>query len=156
MITSKKVIIEQVGDCQICTSHKAHKDGYIRITHKASTERMHRVVWKREKGEIPDGMNISHTCGDNRCMNVAHMEMVNVQQRAKKMVANGNSCKGIKSNRHKLTEEQVIKIVNDKSRSNAQIADLYDMSESHIRDLKGKRYWKHLWVGDGRDETRTS
>jgi len=33
----------------------------------------HRAVWIAEKGPIPDGMNICHTCDNPRCVSINHL-----------------------------------------------------------------------------------
>jgi hypothetical protein len=36
----------------------------------------HRIVWEAERGEIPHGMVLDHTCRNRACVNVDHLEVV--------------------------------------------------------------------------------
>jgi hypothetical protein len=39
-------------------------------------QKAHRVAYQREVGPIPPGMVIHHVCGEPRCVNVEHMQLV--------------------------------------------------------------------------------
>ena len=58
--------------------------------------------------------------------------------------------KGDKNGRSKLTEQQVLEIINlllAKEKSQAEIARLYSISTSTINNIKKKRTWTHLTQG---------
>ena len=58
--------------------------------------------------------------------------------------------KGDKNGRSKLTEQQVLEIIDlllAKEKSQAEIARLYSISTSTINNIKKKRTWTHLTQG---------
>jgi hypothetical protein len=69
--------------CFIPTSHKLNADGYFRKRLGSSRkdgdaiEMFHRVMWKHFNGEIPDGYEVDHLCGNRACFNVEHLSCVN-------------------------------------------------------------------------------
>lgn len=40
------------------------------------TRKAHRVYWEREHGPIPEGKQVHHICGEPKCVNTAHLELV--------------------------------------------------------------------------------
>lgn len=44
----------------------------------------HRFAWELERGPIPDGLTVDHTCFNKRCQNVAHMELVTREENSRR------------------------------------------------------------------------
>lgn len=36
----------------------------------------HRHVWEQEHGEIPEGYEVDHMCGNRACCNIEHLQML--------------------------------------------------------------------------------
>lgn len=73
-------------------------DGYGRFTHRALnpyTRRAHREMWEQANGEaIPGGMVIDHLCRNRRCINPLHLEVVTVEENARRSIEwNANRAK---------------------------------------------------------------
>ncbi len=74
--------IELDTGCYVCVSHKQNADGYFRKawgnqrSGDKKIEMFHRVLWEAKVGEIPDGYEINHKCGNRACQNVEHMECI--------------------------------------------------------------------------------
>jgi hypothetical protein len=52
------------------------RNGYGIAHANGKTTTAHRVVWERERGPIPPGLQIDHLCRNRACVNVAHLEPV--------------------------------------------------------------------------------
>lgn len=68
-------------------------DGYVRILDKPRPEggklvMRHRWFWELSNGPIPDGYEINHKCGNRRCFNLYHLELLEEKQHA--VVTNKN------------------------------------------------------------------
>lgn len=62
--------------CWVCTSHTNSNKGYIYKLYGGSMKPLHRLVWKINYGEIPDGHEIHHKCGNRSCCNIDHLECI--------------------------------------------------------------------------------
>ena len=50
--------------------------GYAQVQHEGRLQMAHRLVYEREVGPIPDGLEIDHLCREKACLNPAHLEVV--------------------------------------------------------------------------------
>ena len=67
------------GDCTIYTTSHDHK-GYAYIKIAGVLRKVHRYVWERDRGPIPEGMQIDHQCFNKACFNLDHLRLVTNQQ----------------------------------------------------------------------------
>lgn len=68
--------------CMIPTNMKLNQDGYFRKLWSDGPEMFHRFIWKARKGDIPEGYEINHLCGNRACQNVEHMECIHGSEHA--------------------------------------------------------------------------
>jgi DNA-binding XRE family transcriptional regulator len=63
--------------CHLVTSHKKDKNGYIHIRRSINKHitdfHLHRYLYSKSHGEIPEGMVIMHTCDEPSCINMDHL-----------------------------------------------------------------------------------
>ena len=59
--------------CWICTSHKRDKNGYPVIVRNRKHWRGHRYSYTINKGNIPEGLVVRHTCDNPNCINPSHL-----------------------------------------------------------------------------------
>jgi len=148
---SRQSVIDSNG-CYLFTGAK-DQCGYGRIADNRNGKgnkliRLHRAVWEREHGEIPEGMVICHTCDVRNCINPAHLFMdtqagnirdMDRKNRRKVII-------GEKRSTAKLTDVKVLAIKSMllNGATCAHIARLYDVSEGLIRHIKKERIWAHV------------
>lgn len=105
--------IDKCGEDE-CWNYLGYKnnDGYgiIGISN-GKTEGAHRVVYKLEKGEIPQDKVIMHTCDNPECCNPKHLVLGTQNDNIQDMISKGRFVPRITP--YKLTKEQ-IKEVRDK------------------------------------------
>jgi hypothetical protein len=121
--------------CWECTSHRKDKCGYIKITFDGISNRLHRYLYETLFGEIPKGYVVMHKCDNPSCINPEHLTIGTHSDNMKDMVIKNRSLRGIKHPKSKLTDEQVISILND-NRSLHKIANEYDVSFQLIGKIK--------------------
>jgi HNH endonuclease len=46
-----------------------HRDGYGYLSYEGKAQLAHRIAWRLVKGEIPEGLELTHSCNYPRCCN---------------------------------------------------------------------------------------
>lgn len=72
---ASKIQIDESG-CWLWTAGRQNKDGYGGVHWYGKWSRAHRVVYQLLVGDIPDGLQLDHTCRVRHCVNPAHLEPV--------------------------------------------------------------------------------
>ena len=71
--------VTAVTGCWIST-YSTGSHGYAQVGWKNSGERhmvlAHRAVWERFNGRVPVGMSLDHLCRERRCVNPAHLRLL--------------------------------------------------------------------------------
>jgi hypothetical protein len=67
-------IDDSKGDCWLWTGSVG--GGYGRVLLRGTLWQAHRVVYELLVGPVPPGCVLHHTCGNKRCCNPAHLEVV--------------------------------------------------------------------------------
>ena len=137
------------------------RDGYGRFNADHDGEHhktAHRYSYHLNKGKIPFGLSICHTCDVPACVRPDHLFLgTNAENHADK-AAKGRArgqANGEKHTLAKLTEAQALDILND-PRPFAQIANQYGVVPGTISDIKRRRSWGHLGKAKGVKARRVS
>lgn len=76
---ASKYILDESTGCHIST-YSVASHGYAQIGWQDPGYRQvvlaHRAAWVHVNGQIPAGMTIDHTCKNKRCVNVAHLRLL--------------------------------------------------------------------------------
>lgn len=67
------------GDCLVWTLH-TNDEGYGRFRLNNRMVLVHRYVWEKEYGPVPDGKWIDHRCHNPLCSKVTHLRLVTRKQ----------------------------------------------------------------------------
>lgn len=131
------------GGCHECTSHKQSSNGYVSILIEGKHELVHRYSYRKNKGEIPPGLVVRHTCDNRKCMNPEHLilgtpaDNVNDTKSRKRFPTGEN----VKSS--KLSEEQVREI-RSSNLPDRQLALKYGVCRTNISNIKKRVWWKDI------------
>lgn len=127
----------------------ANDRGYSQITVNGKPKYVHRISYEIHVGQIPDGLFVCHKCDVSACVNPDHLflgtpkdNVDDMIQKGRKVVQIGEEC-----SRAKLTEEEVLQILDD-ARSNPEIAKDYNVVPHTISDIKLGKTWKHIERSD--------
>jgi hypothetical protein len=142
-----KWLITENG-CHICTSHSKTKDGYIhkRNPKTGKVEILHRMIYKEKYGEIPQGMEVCHTCDNPSCINIEHLFLGTHLDNMRDKVGKNRQHRpiGEKNGISKLTEEQVKNIRNSNEITLKKLSKKYKVSFTLIGLIKRGIAWKHM------------
>jgi len=122
--------------------------GYGSLTINGRTYRSHRLSYLLNKGKIPNGLCVLHTCDNRRCVNPNHLFLGtnkdNMIDKHKKSRA--NTPKGEKQGHAKLTKEKVIEIRNlyKAGKSTRELAKAFGVCHHTIWDVANRLTWKHI------------
>lgn len=129
------------GSCWNVVSHKPNNSGYP-AKHSGL---IHREMYKKYKGEIPNNKLVCHTCDNRLCINPDHLWLgTHAENQLDKLSKNRQSRLGGERNgRAKLTAAQVGEIINDK-RTIKKIAADYGVAFTMISRIKRKEAWNAI------------
>lgn len=75
---------EREGDCTVYTGSRDYK-GYAYIRVDGVLRKVHRYVWERDRGPIPDGMQVDHQCYNKACFNLDHLRLANTAENVRNL-----------------------------------------------------------------------
>lgn len=131
-------------DCWEWIGAKARKYGYSKI--KGKFIGAHKLSYKINKGLIPKGILVLHSCDNPPCVNPKHLwlgtQLENMKDRDKK----GRMARGEKIGICKLTQKQVNEIrekYNKRDISQRGLAKQYKISQFNISLIINNKTWKN-------------
>jgi hypothetical protein len=138
--------IDTRGDCWLWTGYR-NPQGYGKIQVQNHPELAHRIMWRLERGEIPEGQHVLHRCDNTSCVNPAHLFLGTQQDNVTDKMAKGRHRYGhVYGDAHgmaKLTEEQVREILASNV-PGKQLAKQYGVSDTTIYDIRKRKIWRVL------------
>lgn len=132
--------------CWNCTSHTLDKDGYPRYKINGKCTRIHRIMYEKYNSEIPEGLWVLHKCDNPTCINPEHLYVGTAQDNTNDMVQRNRNvtCPGEKHGNSKLTEEQVIKIINS-SLNSTELSKEYGIPRRYVGAIQRGEKWEYLF-----------
>lgn len=133
--------------CWIWTASKA-TNGYGQIKRPKQRKQIpaHRLSYLIHKGEIPEGAVICHTCDVRACVNPEHLFLGSKKDNSLDMVAKGRHLYGERAPAVKLTEVDVLVILDRirRGEKQANLAREYGVGPMEITRIKTGKRWGHL------------
>ena len=125
---------------------------YPTISYHGKTKSGHRLSYDIFHCDLEDDLQVHHWCNNPSCINPAHLKMGTPAENSAYMVLMGRQARGEKNGMAVLTEEQVIAIFiayHTQVATINELAAMYDVSPSTVRDIMNGRYWKHTLRENG-------
>lgn len=137
------------ADEQGCWLWTGGKDvsGYGSIQWSAKRERRaHRVSYILNVGEIPEGMQVQHTCDIRACVNPAHLYLGTPIENVRDSFDRGTFARGETHSRTVLSEPTVIKIRQYRAlgAKTRVLSQEFGTTQGNICNIVKGRSWKHL------------
>lgn len=146
-----KVDREDPSGCWVWTANKNNKGyGLFRPGGVAPKALAHRLSYEDEKGPIPKGLFILHSCDNPACVNPSHLRVgtpkENVADMDARMRRASHSPKGASNPNSRLTSASVIEIRKDyvSGASAEGLARHFRVTKATINDVVSGISWQHL------------
>ena len=131
---------EKQGDCEVWTG--TLRQGYGRIRIKGKNVRVHRLTWIIERGPIPAGLGVLHTCDNRRCRKLNHLFLGDATANNRDRDSKGRGSAGRREGHGhaKLTEAEVAAIRADPAPARV-LAFSHDVTIETIRRIRRGDIW---------------
>jgi len=142
------VEITGLFDCWLWKGSK-NKQGYGSFgTGNGKLIRTHRFSYLINIGSIPNGLQVNHKCHNPSCVNPAHLYVGTQKENIADMFhADRQSCQiGEKGNNAKLTEKQVLEIIEllKTDIQQKELAKMFSVSKQTISMINTGSNWQHI------------
>lgn len=133
-----------------CTlwSGASNEKGYGQVTYEGKHQLLHRLIWEKTYGAIPDGMYVLHHCDKPACYEPLHLWLGSNDDNMRDKVLKGRSSINIGSAHPSaiLTEDDVMAIKLSLACGNrvSEVASDYGVSKYVISDIKRGKTWRHV------------
>lgn len=106
----------------------------------------HRLSWILHYGNIPNGMNVLHSCDQRDCSKISHLFIGDHDDNMKDMVNKSRQMKGLNHYCVKLDENKVreIKKLIKDGYGNYAISKMFNVNSGTIQNISIGRTWKHV------------
>lgn len=142
-----KVAITSNPECCWEWTASLNKAGYGTIAVGDTVKRAHRVAWFLTHGCWPTQL-VLHSCDNPRCVNPQHLREGTAYENTHDMISRGRHSYryGKDAGSAKLIDEKVLQINRLLKRGVLQkdIADLYNVGDTTVCNIKYGNTWKHL------------
>ncbi len=120
--------------------------GQIKIPGTRKQDYAHRVSYRINIGEIPEGKYVLHRCDNPKCVNPAHLFLGNAKDNAQDMRDKGRHLPGEANTEAVLTAKDVIAIraMLDTGMSQSRIAEMFGISQITVSRIKRRLRWAHV------------
>jgi hypothetical protein len=122
-----------------------HTSGSGAIRIEGKLYRAPRISYEINKGVIPDGLYVCHTCDNPNCVNPKHLFLGTQIDNMRDMVKKGRQRNkgGDNSTYHKVTSQDVIEIRSRKC-STREYATKFNVHISNIRHIQSGKSWSNV------------
>jgi hypothetical protein len=137
-------------DPNVCWEWQANKvHGYGRIRFHGKSIGAHRLSYLLNCEEIPDGLDVLHTCDNPGCVNPKHLFLGTHTQNMQDMIqkGRGNKARGENGGASKLTEIDVVTIRKRYAAggiSQRQLAKEYNITRNTLFCIVSNKTWNWL------------
>lgn len=92
----------------------------------------HRLMYRRHKGDIPDGLHLDHLCRNRACVNPDHLEPVTCKE---------NIVRGLSTKLNRFVVDDIRNLVMEGTPKKT-ITSFYGISKSYLNMVLRRAVWK--------------
>jgi hypothetical protein len=120
-----------------------NKKGYGELRNPGGSKIAHRVAWELRNGPVPAGLLVCHRCDTPACVNPAHLFIGTAKENTADAISKGRLSHGSQHYKTRLTESDVLSILND-SRRTFEVAAHYGVRPNTISRIRSRVRWRHV------------
>ena len=145
---NQKWVLNKETGCWDWTASCAGQGNYgqIKIPGTRKQDYAHRVSYRINIGEIPEGKYVLHRCDNPKCVNPNHLFLGSAKDNAQDMKSKNRHLPGEKNSMSVLTTKDVVAIraMVDAGISQDSIANRFCDSQMTISRIKRRLLWSHV------------
>lgn len=124
-------------------------DGYGQFTMSGKHWAAHRLAYTLARGDVPYGIQVLHTCDNNRCCRPDHLYIGTHEDNMRDRDSRNRTTKGENHHNAKLTEKDVVLIRSLYARGKRQVdlAAMFHVDQTQISRVvrrKAGQGWAHV------------
>ena len=137
--------VEKTDDCWLWTGGKRRR-GYGTFKYNGKMVAAHRFSYTENRGVIPPGSYVLHTCDTPSCVNPDHLFLGTRADNMADMVTKGRAQRGESRPHAKLADHDVraIRSAHHDGESQSSIARRYAVSQTSIWKIVHRLRWGHV------------
>lgn len=138
--------VSKGSSCWVWTASRMDKLPYGRVCAvKGKPVLAHRLSYAINRGEIPEGMHVLHSCDNPSCVNPDHLFLGTNEDNVSDKVAKNRQSRmlGEAHPMAKLTDEDVRRIFTSKAKG-VTLALTYNVSPNAICRIRKRKTWVHV------------
>ena len=117
--------------------------GYGAFKYERKLWKAHRWSYVYFNDEIPDGLQVCHSCDNPGCVNPKHLWLGTHKENHQDKTDKKRAPKGTRNGRSKLTDAQILEIRKD-NRFQHVIARDYGVGQAQIHRIKSGKHWTEV------------
>lgn len=140
--------VEKTDECWLWRAALKKPENYGFFTIDGKLQYAHRYAWQSERGPIPQGLLVCHTCDNPTCVRVSHLFLGTHKDNVDDCVRKGRRTilRGEDHYQQKMNKAQVLEIRRRVAAGEVQrrLAKEFGIHQVTVSEIVRRKIWKHI------------